>query len=200
MRPCEIALRHRSGSTTTDDRLATTRYSRARSCEMAGFYEAAAHYDADPQPLKTLIDSGNRIDRSDRLGMTLLHYACREGHLDAVVDLVEAGAMLEAQDRDSRTPLHLACMMAGKLQHTRGREHVAISTYLQQEGAATSTQDKYGATPLSYLPQRAKRVGLMTPHVHGPGGAWAVEMVGKTGPVLKGSVAQSTHIHVDLPA
>ena len=165
-------------------------------CQMAGFFESAAHFDADEQPLKDLIASANNLGRSDRQGLTLLHYACREGHLAAVEMLVEAGVALEAQDRDARTPLHLACMMAGKLQLTRGRDHVAISQYLVQEGAMTGTQDKYGHTPLSYLPQRAKRIGLMTPAVDGRKALWAVEQVGKDGVPLKGSVAQSLEVRV----
>ena len=163
---------------------------------MAGFFEAATHFDADPTPLQALIQNNeDLLGRSDRLGMTLLHYACREGHLPAVTMLVEAGVALETQDRDARTPLHLACMMAGKLQHTRGRDHVAIANYLQAEGAMTGSQDKYGATPLSYLPQRAKRIGLMTPSVDGSGAVWDVKQVGKDDPALKGSVAQSMRIH-----
>ena len=62
--------------------------------------------------------------------------------------LVEAGAPLEAKDRDARTPLHLACMMAESLSRRRGQDYVAISNYLQYEGAIPSTQDKYGHTPL----------------------------------------------------
>ena len=166
---------------------------------MSGFFEAATHYDADAQPLHDLIDSGANLSRADRLGLTLLHYACREGHLNAVVSLVEAGCPLEAQDRDARTPLHFACMMAGKLQHTRGRDHVAISTYLQECGAATATQDKFGHTPLSYLPVRAKRMGLMTKAVDGRGAQWAIEQVGIGGASLKGSVAQSVDIRVARP-
>ena len=163
---------------------------------MAGHFESASHYDENPQPLRDLINSTADLGRADRMGLTLLHYACREGHLDAVVALVEAGAPLEAKDRDARTPLHLACMMAGKLEQTRGQDHVAISNYLQYEGAIPSTQDKYGHTPLSYLPQRAKRIGLMTPAVDGRKALWAVEQVGKDGVPLKGSVAQSLEVRV----
>ena len=60
----------------------------------------------------------------------------------------------------------------------------------------TGTQDKYGHTPLSYLPQRAKRIGLMTPAVDGRTALWAVEQVGKDGVPLKGSVAQSLEVRV----
>ena len=73
---------------------------------MAGHFESASHYDENPQPLRDLINSTADLGRADRMGLTLLHYACREGHLDAVVALVEAGAPLEAKDRDARTPLH----------------------------------------------------------------------------------------------
>lgn len=66
----------------------------------AGFYEAAAHFDADPAPLKQLVTESDYLGRSDRDGLTLLHFACREGHLTAVVMLVEAGVALEVQDRE----------------------------------------------------------------------------------------------------
>ena len=67
---------------------------------MAGYYEAAQLFDEDPTPLRNLIASGQSLGRSDRDGLTLLHYACREGFFDAVRMLVEAGVALEAQDRE----------------------------------------------------------------------------------------------------
>jgi ankyrin repeat protein len=70
------------------------------ACLMAGYYEAASNFDEDPTPLRTLIESSASLGRSDREGLTLLHYACREGHLDAVIMLVEAGVALEAQDHE----------------------------------------------------------------------------------------------------
>ena len=68
---------------------------------MAGFFEAAAQFDLDPEPLKQLVaKQSEHLGRSDRDGLTLLHYASREGHLTAVVMLVEEGVALEAQDRE----------------------------------------------------------------------------------------------------
>lgn len=149
---------------------------------MAGFFEAASHFDTDeggvgPNPLRKLIEGGADIDRADRDGMTLLHYACREGHLLCVQLLLEAGVALEKQDRDARTPLHLACYMAGREGMSRGREHIDISIYLQHHGASTAAQDAFGHTPLSYLPRGAKLVGLNTPAVLGTSAVWATTVV-----------------------
>lgn len=77
----------------------------------------------------------------------------------------------------------------------------------------TSTQDKYNRVPLSYLPQAAKKVGvvssvaLRTPATYSPGAVWAVEQVvhanraalGAGGGVLDGSVAQASDIHLLRP-
>ena len=74
---------------------------------MAGFFEAASDFHLDPEPLKMLVTSSMDLGLRDRDGLTLLHYAAREGHLDAVVMLVEAGVALEAQDRECALPQHL---------------------------------------------------------------------------------------------
>ena len=161
----------------------------------AGFFDAATHFDAAPEALHDLIDAGLDLARVDRDGKTLLHLACAQGHLAAVVLLAQNGVPLEAQDSDGRTPLHLACLMAGR-EGARGSEHAQVVAFLQEQGAATGTQDVYGHTPLSYLPQRAKRIGLMTPAVDGRKALWAVEQVGKDGVPLKGSVAQSLEVRV----
>ena len=169
---------------------------------MSGFFEAASHFDTDdggvgPGPLRNLIDVGADIDRADRDGMTLLHYACREGHLLCVQLLFEAGAALEKQDRDARTPLHLACYMADRGM-SRGREHIDVSIYLQQHGASTAAQDAFGHTPLSYLPRGAKLVGLNTPAVLGTSAVWAVSVVDENSkvhvPRRRGPLAQQ-HAH-----
>ena len=160
---------------------------------MAGFFEAATHFDVDPTSLRAIIDNGASLSRTDRDGMTLLHYACREGHLAAVQMLVNEGAPLEAQDREGRTPLHLACLMTDK-RMSRASAHVPIASFLLSQGAQTGTQDKYGYMPLAYQPFHAKRVGLNTQAVDGTTSMWSVEVVEKGDPVLVGSVAQSSAI------
>ena len=56
---------------------------------------------------------------------------------------------VERLDREGRTPLHWACHEA----------HVAVGRYLESVGASPDTQDRYGRTPLSYLPQSARMTG-----------------------------------------
>ena len=86
---------------------------------MSGFYEAASCFDEDDAPLRELINSNPELLlRSDRDGLSLLHYACREGHLEAVQLLVEAGVALEAQDRECvRRPSHRALARSIALPH-----------------------------------------------------------------------------------
>ena len=88
-----------------------------------------------------------------------------------------------------------------------------IAKYLQLENANTSTQDKYNRVPLSYLPQAAKKNGVVssvarrTPAVYEPNAVWAVEQVvpghrsqlGSGGGVLDGSVAQASDIILNRP-
>jgi hypothetical protein len=94
-----------------------------------------------------------------------------------------------------------------------GSQHVEIAKYLQHEHANTSTADKYNRVPLSYLPQSAKKhgvvssVALRTPAVYEPRSVWAVEqvvhanraMLGTGGGVLDGSVAQASAIILSRP-
>ncbi|KAL3927288.1 MAG: hypothetical protein SGPRY_002893 [Prymnesium sp.] len=155
---------------------------------MAGFFEAASHFDESPARLRSILSHGRLLSRSDGDGLTLLHYAAREGHAQAVALLVQAGVSLELQDRDGRTALHLACLMCGQ-GRTRGSDHPAIVSILQQNHAMTSTQDNYGRRPLSYLPPEQKAVGIQTKSVAAPGGRWEVQEVVKGSAVLKGSVA-----------
>ena len=110
--------------------------------------------------------------------------------LAAVVLLAQNGVPLEAQDSDGRTPLHLACLMAGR-EGARGSEHAQVVAFLQEQGAATGTQDVYGHTPLSYLPQALKSsVGRKTAFVDGREPSWVVSVVDEKSAVRQGAVAQ----------
>ena len=124
---------------------------------MAGFFEAASHFDLDPARLKTIIDAEKYLSKSDGDGMTLLHYAAQEGHTEAVRMLIAAGVQLEQQNRDGRTPLHLTCLMCQKGM-SRADGHASIVDILQSNHAKTSTQDNFGYRPLAYLPAGEKKL------------------------------------------
>jgi len=184
-------------------------YTKKATC-WSGFFEAASNFRDEPEALQELIQNAPDLDLTDGDGLTLLHYAAREGHFEAVRMLVKEGVRLEMQDRDGRTPLHLACIYANYPQRVSGNQHVEIAKYLQYENANTSAQDKYNRVPLAYLPQEAKRYGVVSsvalnhPVEFDPRAVWAVEQVvpghrsslGSGGGVLDGSVAQASDIHL----
>jgi FOG: Ankyrin repeat len=57
---------------------------------------------------RLVIDWGVDPNVRERHGVTPLHYAARNGHLDVVEFLLEHGADPNVQDNDGKTPLHYA--------------------------------------------------------------------------------------------
>lgn len=87
--------------------------------------------------LSALLTEDN-INSLDDQGMSLLHWACDRGHLEAVKLLVSSGASVNQQDSDLQTPLHYAASCG----------HVEVVEFL----ASVSSIDKNmcdcdGATP-----------------------------------------------------
>ena len=71
-------------------------------------------------------------------GLTPLHLASRQGHLDIARFLVEHSANVAAQDQGGSTPLHLASE----------RGHLDLARLLVEHGANAVAQDQHGSTPL----------------------------------------------------
>ena len=71
-------------------------------------------------------------------GLTPLHLASREGHLEIARFLVECGVDARALDNHWTTPLHLAS----------GRGHLEVARFLVECGADARAQDNYWTTPL----------------------------------------------------
>lgn len=71
-------------------------------------------------------------------GLTALHFAAREGALDAARVLAGAGGTLDVQDPDGITPLHLAIINA----------HFDLAALLVDAGADVNKGDRAGRTPL----------------------------------------------------
>ena len=76
-------------------------------------------------------------------GLTPLHLASREGHLDVARNLVEHGANAAAQDQFGSTPLHEASE----------RGHLGLARFLVEHGANAAAQDQHGWAPLHQASQ-----------------------------------------------
>lgn len=70
--------------------------------------------------------------------LTALHFAAREGHLEAAQTLIDAGANLDAMDNYETTPVIMAVLNG----------HLGVAAALLEAGADTNLQDRYGRTPL----------------------------------------------------
>ncbi len=71
-------------------------------------------------------------------GLTALHFAAREGALDAAKAIADAGGNLNVVDPDGITPLHLAIINA----------HFDLAAMLVEKGADVNKADRVGRTPL----------------------------------------------------
>lgn len=70
--------------------------------------------------------------------LTALHFAAREGHVEAVQTLIDAGANLDAQDNYDTTPVVMAVLNG----------HLGVAATLLDAGADPNVQDRYGRTAL----------------------------------------------------
>jgi len=52
--------------------------------------------------------AGSPINAADRFGMTPLHHACAEGHVEVAILLLELGADPDRLDKQGETPLQCA--------------------------------------------------------------------------------------------
>ena len=48
------------------------------------------------------------LNEQDGLGCTPLHYASKEGRLNAIDDLLRLGAIINPKDNEKKSPLHFA--------------------------------------------------------------------------------------------
>lgn len=100
---------------------------------------AAAAQSNDVRRMQELMRRGSPVDGDDPSGYTPLHYAARNGHLDACLLLLENGAQVDKCTRAGKaTSLHRAAY-AG---------HIEVVTALLQAGADAVKEDSDGCTPL----------------------------------------------------
>eukprot|EP00112_Aurelia_sp_Birch-Aquarium-sp1_P013423 Seg2847.7 transcript_id=Seg2847.7/GoldUCD/mRNA.D3Y31 product="Palmitoyltransferase ZDHHC17" protein_id=Seg2847.7/GoldUCD/D3Y31 len=104
------------------------------------------------QVMEYLISKGAVVDqRGGNLNGTPLHWAIRQGHLDAVVTLMKHGADPGLQDSEGCTGLHLAAQFG----------HTAIVAFLLAKGMDVDLMDKSGMTPLMWAAYRSFGVDTM---------------------------------------
>lgn len=91
--------------------------------------------------IEYLLERGARVDSvGGELRSTPLHWAVRQGHLEASVALLRAGADCALRDAEGCAALHLAAQFG----------HTAVCAYLVARGAAPDAGDAGGMTPLMW--------------------------------------------------
>ncbi|KAM3955026.1 LOW QUALITY PROTEIN: palmitoyltransferase Hip14-like [Aphomia sociella] len=91
--------------------------------------------------IQYLLAKGAAVDAvGGELRSTPLHWATRQGHLEATVLLVRAGADAALRDAEGCACLHLAAQFG----------HTAVVAYLVARGAAADAGDAGGMTPLMW--------------------------------------------------
>lgn len=88
----------------------------------------------------TLLNDSINPNVNDYGGMTALHYATQNGHLQTVKALVLNGALVNKNNYEYQTPLHLAVHF----------NHLDIAEFLVQHEASINSRDQYGLSPLFY--------------------------------------------------
>ena len=115
--------------------------------------EAVRRGDLDQ--VKSCLDRGEDIEKSDRHGKTALHIAVMVEKPEVVRYLLERGANVNCQDDEGRTPLHIAAIL----------KNTGLVNLLIGQGADRTVRDVYGRipgdrTPVSRAQKAARRKQL----------------------------------------
>ena len=115
----------------------------------------AAHFTADAQVFKALLDRGEDVAARDSNDWTALHMSVRNGNLDPEVIrlLLDAGADVAARAEDGDTPLHHAASHSG----------AEVVRLLLERGADVNAQDRHLKTPPARRHLRRLPLGGRTP-------------------------------------
>ena len=87
--------------------------------------------------MQAWLDNGADVDLGGQNGITPLHAACGNGHVDVARLLLEKGAMVDWRDSDGRTPLFAAAKWG----------HVGTARLLLKAGADARREDNRKWTP-----------------------------------------------------
>lgn len=103
-------------------------------------------YDTDGQlnVAQLLIENGANVNaKAKRDGITPLHQAASNRHLDFVKVLIQNGAQVDPTDNEEKTPLHLACE----------KNYTEIAKFLIENGANVHAKDDLNQTPIHHACQ-----------------------------------------------
>jgi ankyrin repeat protein len=104
-----------------------------------GIHDAAKKGKVDI--VKSLLaENPERINTKDKDGLTLLHVAVVQGHMDVAELLIAKGADVNARDEIGDTPLHKATIY----------RHKDVAELLIAKGADVNAKANNGGTPLDY--------------------------------------------------
>ena len=96
----------------------------------------------DLNQVKSCLDQGADIAKTDRRGRTVLHLAVMVEKPEVARYLLEHGANVNSQDDEGRTPLHIASALKNN----------EISNLLREHGADRTIRDVYGRIPGDLTP------------------------------------------------
>lgn len=88
--------------------------------------------------VKSLLDSGAKVNAKDKVGATSLMWAAGFGHTETVQLLLKTGAKVNAKTKDGMTPLMSSAFLG----------HTATVKILLDAGADVNAKDKRGETAL----------------------------------------------------
>ena len=92
----------------------------------------------DVTSLENLFEKGLHLNKPDNNNESLLHVACKYGHVSIVDKLLENGFDINLANKDGDTPLYRACYNG----------HSTLAKYLIEKGADVNTVDNRGVRPL----------------------------------------------------
>ena len=128
---------------------------KARINVLGFFRMSPLHYaGANFAVLDTLLNRGADIECFDHNGLTVLHWAAKNGQTDVVAYFIDRGANVDARDHDGLTPLRYA--------------GVAVAALLLEHGADIDARDRWNRTALWTAVDRGRQAEAMLLLRHGP--------------------------------
>jgi len=128
-------------STCKFDKIEMCRLFISKGAQVTGAALLDACFNARPEIIQLLLDSGADVSERDSKGKTVLHSVCHNGDSKEVLPLLIArGADINAKDNNGATPLHHAAQNSMEWQ---------IEIFVNA-GANVNAQDNNGKTPIHY--------------------------------------------------